>query len=126
MVRRDPRFDDPLVLTYIDGHNWRVDGAFDYHSDVRPGWVINVPDGFITDFASVPRALWGLYSPTGTYGKAAVVHDYLYRTYGLATKAEADAVFLEAMEYLGTGWWTRHTLYQAVHWFGRQSYKGGI
>lgn len=122
----DPRFNTPLELEYIDGHNWRVTAAFDYHTDVDLVHVVHVPAGFVTDFASVPRALWNIFSPAGSYGRAAVVHDYLYRTPGIATKAEADAIFREAMEASGTGWWTRHTLYLAVHWFGGSSYKGGL
>ena len=37
----------------------------------------NVPNGYKTDGASVPAALWALYPPfTGSYRSAAVIHDY--------------------------------------------------
>lgn len=39
---------------------------------------IVVPEGFITDFASIPRFLWSIYPPTGRYQEAAVIHDWLY------------------------------------------------
>lgn len=122
----DPEFLQPLVLEYIDGHCWRVTSEFDYYTRVAPVWLVHVPAGFETDFASVPRLLWNVFSPTGSYGKAAVVHDYLYRTPGIATKREADDIFNEAMQALGTGWFTRNTLYLAVKWFGGSSYKGGL
>lgn len=122
----DPRFLDALVLEYLDGKNWKVVEEFDYHTNIEPLYVIRVPAGFITDFASVPRLLWRVLPPTGAYGKAAVIHDYLYRTPGIATKAEADNVFLEAMEALGVGWWTRYVMYEGVRAFGGSSYKGGL
>lgn len=124
----DPRFLDPLILEYIDGHTWRLVDAFSYHTDVFPvnRTPIHIPAGFQTDFASVPKLLWNVTPPTGMYGKAAVVHDYLYRTLGVATKDEADSVFREAMEALGVGWWTRNTMYRGVQWFGGSSYKGGL
>ena len=56
--------------------------------------------------------LWNILPPTGPYGKAAVLHDWLYRTAGKATRAQADRVLREAMEALGVGWWTRHALMQ--------------
>ena len=121
---RDPRFDSPLELEYIDGHNWRVTAAFNYHTDVHPLVVVRIPAGFITDFASIPRGLWNLFPPTGGYGKAAVVHDFLYRTVGPWTRRNADDVFREAMEYLGVGWWTRNTLYRGVRLFGGHSWRG--
>lgn len=123
----DPRFLDPLVLEYIDGHNWKLVQPFDYQTDVfSVNSPIKIPAGFVTDFASVPKVLWNVMPPTGQYGKAAVVHDYLYRTPHKATKAEADSVFLEAMTALGVGWWTRQTMYRGVQWFGGSSYRGGL
>ncbi len=130
----DPRFLTPLILRYLDGRTWEIVEAFNYHTDgdrgprnggIKP-WTIKIPAGQETDFASVPRPLWWLFSPTGSYGKAAVVHDYLYRTPGLATKHEADDVFNEAMQALGTGWFTRQTLFRGVRMFGGFSYKGGL
>lgn len=122
----DPRFLDPLILEYVDGRSWKLVNDFDYHTDVYEHQPIRIPAGFLTDFASVPKVLWNLMPPTGRYGKAAVVHDYLYRTQGQATKAEADSVFLEAMTALGVGWWTRNTMYQGVKRFGSHAYKGGL
>lgn len=44
---------------------------------------IAVPKGFVTDFASIPQGLWSLgLSPHGRYGRAAVIHDYLYWSQG--------------------------------------------
>lgn len=81
---------------------------------------IEVEAGFDTDYASVPRAFWAIFPPDGDYTEAAVIHDalYWYQTAGLGrpaiTRAQADAVFLEALASLGIGWLTRRTLYTAV------------
>lgn len=112
----------PLLLEYLDGRNYRVLRKFVY--EIRQGERIAVPRGFVTDFASVPRILWRVLPPTGQYGKAAVIHDYLYRTSILQySRAEADLIFYEAMEDLGVNAWTSKLMYWAVRLFGRRAYK---
>jgi hypothetical protein len=111
------------VLEYLDGRDYRVVQEFDFASEVAE-WIIRVPAGFITDFASVPRFFWRVLPPTGQYGKAAVIHDYLYRTHG-ASKALADQVFLEASTVLGVPVWKRHAMYYAVKLFGGRAYRHG-
>ena len=136
-TQADPRFLDPLIIQELDGRdagrNFKVINGFNYHTDVWAIWmtgyprnVIHIPDGFLTDFASVPQLFWNILPPNGMYGKAAVVHDFLYRTPHIATKAEADSVFLEAMQALGVGYIVRHLMYLAVHHFGYFAYKGGL
>ena len=41
--------------------------------------TITVPKGFVTDLASVPRAMWALIAPFDV-ARAAIVHDLLYKT----------------------------------------------
>lgn len=112
----------PLALEYLDGHNWRLLTAFNYTTDIDSLGTITVPADFITDFASIPRGLWNLFPPTGRYGKAAVIHDYLYRGSGVA-RIDADNVFREAMEVLQVPWLTRQLVYRAVRVFGRWAYQ---
>jgi hypothetical protein len=79
--------------------------------------VIVVPAGFKTDFASVPRGLWNFEPPLGDAGKAAVVHDFLYATRGLGgrfSRAQADAIFRQALADLGVPAWKRTLLWAAV------------
>jgi len=116
----------PLEVTPLDdGINWRVDESYDFESAILDD-IITVPAGFVTDFASIPRAFWCVLWPTGKYAKAAVIHDYLYRTKGKATKVQADLVFLEAMQVLGVSRLVQRIMYQAVHRFGFSSYHGGL
>jgi hypothetical protein len=113
-------FFDPLFLEYGDGFKWKLTKAFTYRDDT--GWFV-VPEGFETDFASVPRFFWRLFPPTGKYGKAAVVHDFLYRT-GKLTRRECDAVFYNAMKSLGVRFFTRWSMWGAVRLFGWAAYEG--
>ena len=83
---------------------------------------ITAPRGFVTDFASIPRPFWFLLPPTGDYGKAAVVHDWLYFA-GTYSRRDADLVFLEAMKALGVNWLVRGVMYEAVRWFAGGSWR---
>lgn len=142
-----PRFEDALEVTPLDdGRNWCVEHPFYYDTDVplTPTWTstltylyvnqrpdgthrITVPCGFVTDFASTPRFMWRLIPPTGRYTRAAVIHDLLYRTKGLATRAQADAVLYEAMKFpCGVGFVTRWAVYLGVRVGGASSYRGGL
>lgn len=116
-------FEDPLELIYLDGRNWKVLVGFRFLSSELNREIL-IPPGFETDFASVPRFFWRLFPPTGRYGKAAVVHDYLYRTPTFpVSKAQADLVFREGMETLGVDAFTVTVLYNAVRFFGGGSFK---
>lgn len=97
--------------------------------------MVTAPAGFETDLASVPWGLWNLVPPWGSHARPAIFHDFLYRTRGGGmfdgqrwitraapyTRAEADAIFLEAMEVVGVTWWRRWLMYAAVRlggWMG--------
>jgi hypothetical protein len=80
---------------------------------VRSGEVIEVPQNFVTDFASVPRIFWRIIPPWGKYSPAAVIHDFLY-TVAKCSRFEADDIFLELMTRLGVPLWKRFSMYWAV------------
>ena len=88
-----------------------------YESDTL-GHAVVVPRGFVSDGASVPRALWSIYPPFGKYLEAAIVHDW-YCVLGhkgespIDYKVAAD-VFKEAMEVCNASWWRRNKMYWAV------------
>lgn len=50
---------------------------------------LEVPEGFITDLASIPRIFQNILSVTGKSRRAAVGHDYLYSAH-IGTRQEAD------------------------------------
>lgn len=111
---------DPLRVEYLDGHEWLLLEDFSYFdADFYPhGAFIDVKQGFRTDFASVPRILWNILPPSGKYGKAAVIHDWLYfrGVVGAVriTRSYADGVFRDAMADLGVGRTRRTLMWMAV------------
>ena len=120
-----PITQEELDLAYEDGRNWRLLEEFDFASETLER-IICVPVNFETDFASTPRILWPIFPPTGTYGKAAVGHDYLYRTKGVCSRRMADLTLLEMMIALCTPLATRVLMFEAVRLFGGSSYKGEL
>jgi hypothetical protein len=111
-------FTSPLIVSPMpDGRYWQLVEEFDYAvGSKESNDKIHVPKGFVTDFASVPRPFWWLFPPWGKYGKAAVVHDYLYQ-YQLRTRREADDIFLEGMLVLGVEQWQARLMYRSVRCF---------
>lgn len=102
---------------------WILHSPLAYRSLVLKELVI-VPKGFVTDFASVPR-LPVVYTLTGnTAHRPAVVHDFLYSGGWQCTRAQADAVLLEAMKVTGVPAWRRWSMYLAVRAFGGSRWQG--
>ena len=84
--------------------------------------IFRIPKGFVTDFASVPRAFWRIVPPWGRYFPAAVVHDYLYSVQDRPREA-ADKVFLLILKALNIPRWRRWAMYLAVRWCGEAAWK---
>jgi hypothetical protein len=92
-------------------HDWELCEPMSYRLvDRSDAEVVNVPPGFVTDFASVPRPVWFWIAPWGRHGRAAIVHDFLYRNGSVTDvaarqmrrppKSEADRIFRDAMGVL--------------------------
>lgn len=90
-------FLSPLKATLVDDRDglWQLDAPLIFHSEIV-GKKIEVPTGFQTDFASVPRVpiIYVIYADRNR--KAATLHDYLYR-HKIFERSVCDAVFREAM-----------------------------
>lgn len=83
-----------------------------------------VPKGFITDFASIPRAFWPLFNPIDPqYVAGALAHDFLYSS-EIYTKQIDDLVFKSALEFNRVEQWRVWCMYNAVNWFGKKSRDG--
>ena len=117
-------FTDPLIIEIqANGVCGKLLKEFDYHvGDEDSNVIVHVPAGFVTDFASVPWGLWNIFPKWGRYSKAAVVHDYLYRS-KTVTRKEADLIFKEAMMVLGVPQWQVNLMYWGVRLFGWIGYK---
>lgn len=92
---------------------------------------ITVPKDFESDFASMPWVALRMLPSFGPWARAAVLHDYLYVTFGEQgrwTRAQADDIFKQAMEAIADSRidrepaaWKRFAIHRAVRLFG----KGG-
>ena len=111
-------FTDPLELMPVPGTGkYCVIRDLTYQIGfLGTGLAVTVPDGFMTDLASVPRLLWPIVPPhSPDYAAAAVLHDYLYEwNEGMFTKVVADGIFYEAMRVLGVPAWRAIMMYLAV------------
>jgi hypothetical protein len=83
---------------------------------------VQVPEGFVTDFASVPSAFHFAVQPFGRHAPAAVVHDYLYAIGQPGKRALADRIFLHAMRESGVPPIRRTLMYWAVRLGGGGGY----
>ena len=131
-------FTTPLIVEFVSDNHWRIAKEFDYAMGAKDSdRVIHVRVGFETDFASIPRIFWNILSPTGDYGKAAVIHDYLYKNggrwnfnqytaYKLLTRKECDDVFLEGMVVLKVNPIVRWIIYNAVRLFAGLAFKKSL
>lgn len=118
-------FTSTLIVTPMpDGRKWKLWKEFSYHigSEYSADYV-HVPAGFVTDFASVPFVFWAILPRWGRYGKAAILHDWLYH-YHIRTRKEADCIFYEAMLVNGTKKWKAKVMYWAVRIAGWLSWGG--
>lgn len=117
-----PRFRTTLKVEKIGEDRWRLTAPLIYVSTIL-GEII-VPEGFVTDFASVPRLPFA-YLLAGNVGHApSTVHDYLYQCQ-CTDRATADAVFHEILGVDSVPWWRRLIMYAAVRTLGWASWLQG-
>lgn len=108
------RFKDPIYFL-TKPISWKPNANQEQVSEV------SVPKGFVTDFASIPRAFWSLLRPDGDYTYPAIIHDFLYWNQG-TTRAIADTIFRLAMEDFGINAVTIAAIYNAVRLGGESAW----
>jgi len=118
-----PAFLSTLQVAKLPGRQWRLLAPLRYQSAVL-GTLIEVPTGFLTDLASVPRLPLAYLLAGDTAHEAAVVHDYLTQVH-ICTRAQADAVFYEAMAVTGEPRWRRVLMWSAVRVAGGWAWYTG-
>lgn len=142
-------FTDSLILRYEFEDNeskFYLMEIFSYWTELidevdGSNFTIEIPESFVTDFASVPKIFHSILSPIGKHGKAATVHDYGYWSVKVQLKEDLalaenwvdvmvakarsedckklmDSVFVEAMEVSGVNKVVEFVMYQAVSIFG--------
>ena len=91
---------------------WMVMAPFTYQSDVL-GREITVPDGFLTDLASIPRVPFFYRELEQLADLPGVVHDYIYSC-GCASRDQADLLLKEACLLIGLSAWKAWAIYYGV------------
>lgn len=119
------RFLTPLEVERVedvsaDGRGtWVLLAPLKFESDaIGPGAV---PEGFITDFASVPRVPVAFLLFGDLAQAAAVVHDWLY-TVHRTDRATADAVFKEGLSACGVSAWRAWFMWLGVRLGGAHAW----
>lgn len=121
IVRVPPYFDGPAIVeAWRD--QWVVRAPVTYY---RPTGHVTVPEGFLTDFASIPSLLWPAIHPTDPrILLPSLVHDRLYESHEVS-RADADAMMWEAMGLTNASRILRWHVWAAVRAFGSMSYSTG-
>jgi hypothetical protein len=107
--------DTVVDVEQISDQNWKLLKSIEYHGYKD---LFDVPVGQETDFASVPRIFVWFLPRYGRYTKAAILHDYLWRTEvpkGMS-RLDADGLFRQAMRELGVPFLRRWMMWAAVRW----------
>ena len=85
---------------------------------------VQVPEGFVTDLASIPWPLWSAgLRPDGQYAFAAIIHDFLYWTQS-TKRAEADDILKLAMQDLRVSPAVIETIFVGVRAGGEAAWNG--
>lgn len=113
---RVSRFRDPMYFL-IEPISWTPN-----LSEVGKYQAVEVPSGFVTDFASIPPIFFSVLRPDGEYAYAAVIHDYLYWTQ-VRSREEADEILKLAMQDLKVDSVKLTAIYEAVRHFGGKAWK---
>lgn len=93
---------------------WRVCVSFRYYVGYKNSfkWV-DVPKGFLTNGADIPRVMWPILPRHGEYDQAIALHDYLCENRTISTptglvtlnRKQIDYIFYEALRVLKIAKW---------------------
>jgi hypothetical protein len=108
----------PSFFVSTSNDDWAVDrpGLYQYYDQ-----VLEMPTGFITNFASIPKALRWLIPVNGKHRLAAVLHDYMY-SMKIDDRDSCDLAFLEEMERQNVRYTKRQAMFMIVQWVGKKHY----
>ncbi len=99
-----------------DGLNWITLTKIEFSIDLER---FEVPAGFVTDFASIPKFSRVTINRIGRAVIAYVIHDWLRKDdlQEMSTK-EADTALYEFSRMLGESWYTSNKVYYSLRSFG--------
>jgi hypothetical protein len=112
-------FDSDLAIKAKTAVTWELTAPLRWTGS--QGDSFEVPIGFQTDLATIPRVLHWLMLPYGAYTRAAVLHDWLITerinhpdpALRVASR-DVDGIFRRVMQELGVSWVKRWVMWAAV------------
>lgn len=110
----------PVLVPFADHQWWTLKSPLTWRSapgDFSREYLVAVPEGFVTDLASIPEYLWPVLKRAGRHGTAAIYHDWLYWEQSL-TRLEADQIFDKTMHQLSVDSFSRRLIWAGVRVFG--------
>ena len=121
--------EDSTTLTTSEWETWVLEspakGIFLWQETYHH---IEVPEGFMTDFASIPFfARWWQRGGVGSQRIAAYFHDYMYSGTDQFSRRQADAAFYQVMKAIdgSKGWFKRGAMWAALRVGGFLPYRSG-
>lgn len=119
------------VPTKQEYKTWVTEGVSVYSSDTIS---VEVPDGFMTDFASIPFMFrWWQTGSLGPQRIGSYFHDFMYSGTNKFSRKEADLAFRKIMQMVGRGprrWAQRWIMWSMVrlwgwapYWIGQRRFK---
>jgi hypothetical protein len=106
-----------VVVEQVDECRWRLVEPVRYVGG--QGDAFEVPAGYVTDFASVPRIAVWLIPVFGRYTLPAILHDRLLTDYlaaGAISSVDADGLFRRSMREMGVAPVRRYLMWAGVRW----------
>ena len=118
------KFATDLRVQRRDDGKWVTASKITYYNLPEGVGTVTIPEGFVTDFASVPRLPFMFWLLGDRADYAALIHDYLYAT-AKFPRAKCDAIFRHVAGWEGVGWLARWTMWTGIRVGGWASYGNG-
>lgn len=138
-IKSDPQieFGELPAFKPIGGKWWRLDGSYSIWFTYKgKRYRLTLPEGFVTDFASIPKLVWSILAPWDyQYTPACLPHDLGYELAGSLTvwwhngvtwtpkrleltRRAVDDLMYWGMVARGTPKWKVNAIYSAVRMGG--------
>lgn len=112
------RFVGRVAIYQLEGHDGHWFALLeDLSYEDEDGSIYTAPAGTLTDFASIPRAVWWLWPKNGKHSAPAIIHDHNCTVRRLPSP-KVHAIFRRGLKARGCSRVTQLVLWLAVRLFG--------
>ena len=116
----DVTIDQEASISPTTGIDYSVQKSLIVHIDNK---IYHVPIGFVTDLASIPRALWGIIAPSDDhFVYPAILHDFLYSCPRTLPRDKIDSIFYSFLRERGVKKFQAYQFFLAVRIFGNSHF----